>query len=153
MGLSFPPPHHQQAADPVRFLESKKDGVRLRPPEDTLAVDAFLILRPPLPPEEIREALIRAIGHSGKLYDFVFDFRCSDRLACTELVYRAYHHCGPVEFSLCEVGGRMCLPAEELINQSLAQGFKIVASCGIGSGGILKGLKAELAVHNSRAGW
>ncbi|MEP4077743.1 YiiX/YebB-like N1pC/P60 family cysteine hydrolase [Haloferula sp.] len=152
MGLEFPPPHQGNAADPVCFLESKKDGVRLRSAEDTLEVDAFMILRPPLPASEICEALTRAIGHSGKLYDFVFDFRCSDRLACTELVYRAYHQCGPLEFSLCEAGGRMCLPAEELINQSLSQGFKVVASCGLGSGGILKGLKAELAVHNTRAG-
>ena len=152
MGLGFPPPHQVAAADPVRFLESKKDGVRLRPAEDTLAVDAFLILRPPLEAPEIHEALTRAVGHAGKLYDFVFDFRCSDRLACTELVYRAYHQCGPLEFSLREAGGRMCLPAEELISQSLAQGFKVIASCGIGSGGILEGEKAELAVQNSRAG-
>ncbi|MGB6223469.1 MAG: YiiX/YebB-like N1pC/P60 family cysteine hydrolase [Haloferula sp.] len=150
--LDFPPPHRAHAADPVCFLESKKDGVRLRPAEDTLAVDAFLILRPPLEPAEIREALTRAIGHSGKLYDFVFDFRCSDRLACTELVYRAYHHCGPLIFSLKEAGGRMCLPAEELIHQCLAQGFKVIATGGLGSGGILTGMKAELALHNSRSG-
>lgn len=152
MGLVFPPPHQHHAADPVRFLESKKDGVRLRHAEETLAVDAFLILRPPLETDEIKEALIRAMAHHGKLYDFVFDFRCSDCIACTELVYRAYHRCGPLEFSLREVGGRMALPAEELISQALAQGFKVVASCNIGTGGILKGLKAELALHNTRAG-
>lgn len=153
LGLVFPPPHQHQANDPVRFLESKKDGVRLRHAEETLAVDAFIIIRPPLETTQIKEALVRAMGHHGKLYDFVFDFRCSDCIACTELVYRAYHRCGPLEFSLREVGGRMALPAEELISQALAQGFKVVASCNIGSGGILKGLKAELALHNTRAGW
>ncbi|WP_379711600.1 YiiX/YebB-like N1pC/P60 family cysteine hydrolase [Haloferula chungangensis] len=152
MGLVFPPPHQSQSADPVRFLESKKDGVRLRQAEETLAVDAFMILRPALDAAEIMEALTRAMGHCGKLYDFVFDFRCSDCIACTELVYRAYHHCGPLEFSLREVGGRMALPAEELIHQALEQGFEVVASCNVGTAGILKGLKAELALHHSRSG-
>lgn len=152
IGLQLTPTLCKQAADPVRFLESKKDGVLLRPPEDTLAVDAFIILRPPLAAADRAVALARAIQHSGKYYDFVFDFRKSDRLACTELIYRAYHHCGPLTFTLKESGGRLCLPAEEMIEQSLKQGFKVVASCGIGSGGILLGEKAELALHSSRSG-
>ncbi|MEM9238168.1 MAG: YiiX/YebB-like N1pC/P60 family cysteine hydrolase [Verrucomicrobiota bacterium] len=152
MGLQFPVSFAGQLTDPICFLESKKDGVRLRPAEDTLAVDAFVILRPSLETAEIGEALGRAIGHAGKLYDFVFDFRCSDRLACTEVIYRTYHHCGPLEFELIETGGRWCLPAEELIAQALEQRFTVVATCGIGSGGLIKGRKAELALHATRTG-
>jgi hypothetical protein len=50
------------------------------------------------------------------------------------------------------VGGRLCLPAEELIHQALEQGFEVLLSCGIGSGGLLRGQRAELALHSSRAG-
>lgn len=134
------------------FLEARKDGVRFRVAEDTLAVDAFVILRPPLAADELAEALRRAARHAGKLYDFVFDFRHGERLACTEVVYRAFHGCGPLSFKLIETGGRLCLPAEELIDQSLTQGFEVVACAGLGHGGLLGGSRAELALHASRCG-
>ncbi|MGB0745049.1 MAG: YiiX/YebB-like N1pC/P60 family cysteine hydrolase, partial [Opitutales bacterium] len=104
----------------IRFLESKRDGVRLRPPEDTLQVDTFVVLRPKIGAEAIAEAIARGLTHAGKLYDFIFDFTAADRLACTELVYRSYHGVGPVRFELQFHAGRVCLSAEDLINQSIA---------------------------------
>jgi hypothetical protein len=139
------------AEDPVLFLEAKKDGVRLRPADDTLAVDALVVLRPPLPPVELAGALRRALQHAGKGFDFSFDFRNADRLACTELVYRSYHGVGGLAFSLVETGGRKCLPAEELLSQGLAQGFRVVAACGIGKDQIATGTRAELLLHASRS--
>lgn len=138
--------------DPARFLEAKKDGVRFRPAEETLAVDRLVILRPPLEPGEIAGALARVGRHAGKLYDFVFDFRKSDRLVCTEVVYRAYHEVAGLDFQLIESGGRLCLPAEELIEQSLERGFKIVATANLGRDGVLTGTAAETALHSARAG-
>jgi hypothetical protein len=110
------------AADSVRFLESKRDGVRLRPADDTLQVDAFVVLRPTFEDSQIAEAIQRGLTHVGKLYDFIFDFTASDRLACTELVYRSYHSVGPVELALQPHAGRHCLSAEDLINQAVGQG-------------------------------
>ncbi len=123
-------PSHPLATDPVRFVEAKKDGVRFRPPEDTLAVDECAILRPNLPHPAIAHAVTQAMSHQGKLYDFLFDFRKSDRLACTELVYRAYHGTANLHFQLREIAGRWCLSAEELASQALAHGFHVVALCG-----------------------
>lgn len=137
---------------PGDFLEAKKDGVRFRAAEETLEVDAFIILRPPLDEGTTAAALRTAGSHAGKDYDFVFDFRTSTRLACTEVVYRAYHGAGGLSFNLIETAGRHCLPAEELIQQALQQGFRIVASCGIGKGGWLSGRDAELALHRTRCG-
>jgi hypothetical protein len=134
------------------FLEAKKDGVRRRPAEETLEVDALVVLRPPLEAAAIDEALARALTHEGKLYDFTFDFRTSHRLACTEVIYRSYHQCGPIEFQLREVGGRLCLTAEELIAQALQQRFEVVLACGIGSAPMLFGQHAELALLSCRAG-
>jgi hypothetical protein len=151
LGVILPPPLERLAAGPVRFLEAKKDGVLLRPAEETLAVDAFLILRPPLDPGLLAAALARAMDHHGKPYDFSFDFRKSDRLVCTEVVYRAYHGCGPVSFQLREVSARPCLPAEELIAQSLEQGFRVAAACGLGRGEIVTGTRAELVFHSHRS--
>lgn len=137
----------------IHFLEAKKDGVRFRPAEETLAVDSIVVLRPPLNGAKVCQALDRAVHHVGKPYDFVFDFRTSDRLVCTEVVYRAYHGCGRVAFSLLETSGRLCLPAEELIAQALAQGFSVVGVAGLGEeGGWKRGLAAETALHSSRCG-
>jgi len=110
-------------ADGICFLEAKKDGVLFRPMEDTMQVDAFIVLRPQLAPDQIAEALTRAMGHEGKLYDFSFDFCKTDRLACTEVVYRAYHGVGTIEFELHRVTGRSCISAEDLIEQALGAGY------------------------------
>lgn len=109
--------------DAIRFLEAKKDGVKLRPPEDTLQVDAFLVLRPNVTDAQKAEAVSRCLTHAGKHYDFVFDFSASDRLACTELVYRSYHGVGDVSFVLGSHAGRYCLSAEDLINQAVGGGW------------------------------
>lgn len=137
-------------AEGARFLEAKKDGVRLRPATETLQVDAFVVLRPPLSPVGISEGVVRAMRHAGKPYDFSFDFRGSERLACTEVIYRGYHGVGGLAFELIETGGRKCLPAEELIAQALAQGFRVVAVCGIGKNEFVAGNRAELLLHSSR---
>ncbi len=114
------------------ILEAKKDGVRLRQIKETLQVDAFVLLRPKLKPEQIQAALATARSHAGKLYDFVFDFSTSDRLVCTEVIYRTYHGIGPVNFDLVLEAGRHCLSAEELINQGVTQGwFEVVALYGV----------------------
>lgn len=143
---------HAAAPGEGDFLEARKDGVRFRPLGDTLQVDAFIILRPPVGEGGVEEALGRARVHAGKPYDFAFDFRRSDRLACTEVVYRGYHGVENLRFDLVETGGRRCLPAEDLIHQALQQGFRVVAACGIGSAGWLTGQAAELALHQSRCG-
>lgn len=152
LGLALSPGLERFVAYPVRFLEAKKDGVLFRPAEETLAVDCVVILRPPLEREHRVNALKRASGHAGKRYDFVFDFRTSDRLACTEVVYRAFHGQGGLHFELIPAGGRLCLPAEALIHQALEQGFRVVATCGIGKGGVLRGRAAEMALHGTRCG-
>ena len=113
----------------VSVLEAKKDGVLFRGLGETLAVDAFLVLRPKIAREDLRVALERAVTHEGKLYDFVFDFRTADRLVCTEVVYRAYHGVGEFRFELSQRSGRHCLSAEDLIRQGVAKGLFEVLMC------------------------
>lgn len=132
------------------FLEAKKDGVKIRPTGETLQVDALLLLRPRLGRDEVRQALARALTHSGKPYDYLFDFRTADRLVCTEVVYRAYHGVGGLRFELRDVGGRLCLPAEEFLTQSLGGGFELVAAAGLRGEVLLSGSEALQALAETR---
>jgi hypothetical protein len=136
--------------DEVLFLEAKKDGVKLRPPEDTLQVDAFVVLRPALTDELKAEAISRCLTHTGKQYDFLFDFSTSDRLACTELVYRSYHGVGEVVFKLESYAGRFCLPAEALINQAVGNGwFEPVLIYGVKGNDWIEGNAARTVLKQS----
>ena len=103
----------------ICVLEARKDGVRLRPLADTLSVDVFVVLRPGISADGIAQAIDRAVLHEGKLYNFDFDFFNSDRLVCTEVVYRAFDGIDGVQMPLFERGGRKTLSAEDLLDFAL----------------------------------
>jgi hypothetical protein len=112
-------------------LEALKDGVLFRPLEETLAVDAVAVIRPRLDESEIARGLARAVLHEGKGYDFDFDFFRSDRLVCTEVVYRAYDGLGTVHIPLRERSGRPTVSAEDLLGLAVdGAGFEPVAVVG-----------------------
>ena len=120
---------------PISVLEAKKDGVLFRELSETLSVDACTVIRPKLSPEAVREALVRAISHEGKEYDFEFDFRRSDKLVCTEVIYRGFHNCNQIQFELSERAGRVCLSAEDLLDRAIdGSFFDVVAIYGAGYG-------------------
>jgi hypothetical protein len=100
-------------------LEALKDGVRFRPISQTLAVDNFVVIRPNLNREKIANAIERVCQHEGKLYNFDFDFFSSDRLVCSEVVYRAYDGLGNIKFTLRERAGRQTLSPEDIVEYAL----------------------------------
>lgn len=137
-------------AEDADIIEAKKDGVLLRDIDETLQVDAFVILRPKLDPHQINEALTRARSHEGKLYDFIFDFSTADRLVCTEVIYRTYNGVGPIDFQLGRQAGRYCLSAEDLLNQSLGSDwFEVVAIYGLQGDVLQKSAAAEARLRAS----
>ena len=95
-------------------LESMKDGVLLRSWMSPLASDSVVVLRPQLDEEAITQAMQRVMVHVGKDYDFDFDFARSDRLVCTEVVYRAYDGLGQMRLPLTRRAGRMTLSGYDL---------------------------------------
>jgi len=100
-------------------LEALKDGVRFRPLTETLAVDNFLVLRPNIDDDQVRIGIERVIAHEGKLYNFDFDFFSSDRLVCSEVVYRAFDGLGSLTFPLIERAGRHTLSPEDLVDLAI----------------------------------
>ena len=119
LGIAVPAGKRALWVDDVCTLEALKDGVRLRRLSDTLAVDFFVVLRPTLSADTIREAIERGIAHEGKMYNFDFDFFSSDRLVCTEVVYRAYDGLEGLSFPLKDRAGRKTLSAEDLLDFAL----------------------------------
>ena len=116
----------------ICILEARKDGVRLRSLAESLSVDKFVVLRPNLDIASIDKAIGRVLAHQGKMYNFDFDFFSSDRIVCTELVYRAYDGLGNLNFPLSERAGRKALSAESLINYALETAtFEPVAIFGV----------------------
>ena len=111
---------------PHRVLEALKDGVRIRSLASPFSSDAVAVLRPRIASSHIAKAIHRGFFHADKPYDFDFDFTRSDRMVCTEVVYRAYEGIGDLHFELTRRAGRMTLSAEDLINKALRQdGFEV----------------------------
>ncbi len=106
-------------SEPRRVLEALKDGVRIRSLASPFASDALIVLRPQLSETEIGQAILRGMFHESKPYDFDFDFTRSDRLVCTEVVYRSYEQIGGMNFNLTRRAGRLTLSAEDLIGMAL----------------------------------
>jgi len=143
-------PHAALYLGDGKTLEAKKDGVRVRDIQETLHVDAVVALRPPVAEVRLPDIITRAMQHAGKPYDFLFDFRTADRLACTEVIYRTYQGIDGIHFALTEVGGRLCLPAEVFLDQALAADFRILATGGIGQNILQFGEAAQLAFQQTR---
>ncbi len=95
-------------------LEAISEGVVFTSLEESMGgADAVAVFRPRLPPERVREAVVRAVSQQGKPYDFDFDFFSTDRLVCTEVVYQAYQE--SIRFPLQDIMGRRTLPALDIV--------------------------------------
>lgn len=115
--------------DSGRVVEALKDGVWIRSLASPFAADAIAVIRPRLPETVVCEAIARALFHDGKPYDFDFDLTRSDRLVCTEVVYRSYEGLAGVHFPLTQRAGRMTLAAEDLLRMALNnEHFEVVAA-------------------------
>lgn len=130
--IKVEPAKEHRWVDDICILEARKDGVLLRSLRETLSVDVFVVLRPNIDPDSICRAVERALMHEGKEYNFDFDFFNSDRVVCTELVYRSYDGLDDLEIPLQERGGRRTLSAEDLLDFAMDTGaFTPVAIFGV----------------------
>ena len=112
-----------ERGEPRRVVEAQKDGVWIRSLHSPLTCDALAVIRPRIGQDDVARALVRALFHDGKPYDFDFDFTRSDRLVCTEVVYRAYEGVGGIRFELTRRAGRMTLGAQDILTLALEHRF------------------------------
>ncbi|MFK7856011.1 MAG: YiiX/YebB-like N1pC/P60 family cysteine hydrolase [Granulosicoccus sp.] len=107
--------HNRWCADRC-VLEALKDGVRFRPLSETLNVDHVVVLRPAISNDAIKQGIERVVCHEGKPYNFDFDFFSSEKLVCTEVIYRAFDGLENLHFPLTQRSGRQTLSAEDILN-------------------------------------
>ena len=114
--------------EPRRVLEAMADGVWIRSVQSPLKSDAIAVVRPMLSDGDLVTALGRGMFHEGKQYDFDFDFTRSDKLVCSEVIYRTYEGVGGIEFNLTSRAGRLTLASEDILDLAIdRRGFEPVA--------------------------
>jgi 1-acyl-sn-glycerol-3-phosphate acyltransferase len=105
------------------IIEAISEGVVFTSMEHSVGeADAAAFLRPNIPEARLREVIARAFSHVGKPYDFEFDFFSTDKLVCSEVVYRAYD--GDIQLPLVTVMGRKTLPPIEIVRQCVQERAK-----------------------------
>jgi muconolactone delta-isomerase len=101
-----------------RVIEVVSAGVIFSPLEHTAAADDLAVLRPRVSESRKNAAIAQAFSHYGKPYDFDFDFFSTDKLVCSELVYRAYDepvHGEGIRFPIVRIMGRDTMPPDEVV--------------------------------------
>jgi hypothetical protein len=102
---------------PQRVIEAIGEGVVFQPFEVSGHADYMAALRPRLSPRARLLAVLRALSHHGKPYDYNFEFSTDETVVCSELVYKAlapYGSEGGLVFDLTEQSGRFVLPPNEI---------------------------------------
>lgn len=100
-----------------RVIEAIGEGVVLQPFEVSGHADSMAALRPRLSGEARLRAILRALSHHGKPYDYNFEFSTDETVVCSELVYKALAKHGPeggLVFDLSEQNGRYVLPPNDI---------------------------------------
>lgn len=104
---------------PAKVIEALAAGVVLNPLTRSLHADHVVAFRPCLNPSERLQTIDDVFSHLGKPYDFEFDLSRSDRLVCTELLYRALHGKGRIEFTPQVRVGRLTISADDIVSAAL----------------------------------
>jgi hypothetical protein len=81
------------------------------------SADYLAVLRPRINKQEKLSALLRALQHHQKPYDFDFDFATDNSLVCSELVYKSLHGIGGIHFLLRPNSGRLVLTPNQLVQK------------------------------------
>ena len=93
-----------------RVLEALRDGVVFTALETSANADYLAVLRPRISREDKFKAVLAALSHTGKPYDYNFDFATDGALVCSELVYKSYGAVAGLTFDLTTINGRLILP-------------------------------------------
>ncbi|WOO39263.1 YiiX/YebB-like N1pC/P60 family cysteine hydrolase [Rubellicoccus peritrichatus] len=102
------------AGDNYCILEAIKPGVVLNTLEESAHADALCVLRPRVTKEQKFEAILKAMAHYGKPYDYDFEFATDNALVCSEVIYKAYDGADGMTLETIIMNGRNLLPPNRI---------------------------------------
>lgn len=111
----FLPLHDEIRAGKV-FIEAVRPLVRMVTPQELLQVDAVALLRPDLNLSVRRRAAKTLISKLGLPFDYWFDNRTPDVLACTELIGLAMPE---LDFTITTAYGRPAAMPDDVVAQAI----------------------------------
>jgi uncharacterized protein YycO len=95
-------------------IEALRPGVIVQSLQASAAADSLAVLRPKVSKADRWQAVVAALSHYGKPYNYQFDFRIDSALVCSQLVYKAYETIAGVQLEPRMSGGRLLLSPNEL---------------------------------------
>lgn len=101
-------------------VESQTHGTLVQSIESSASVDYLGVMRTKLSKQDILEAILTALGHYGKKYDYAFDLDTKNEIYCSELVYDAYLKTSKnkgIVFPKPVVSGRPMVPPSAIIEK------------------------------------
>ena len=95
-------------------IEAMRPGVIVQSLQASGAADSIAVLRPKISKPDRWRAVVAALPHYGKPYNYEFDFRTDSALVCSQLIYKAYETIGGVRLEPKMSSGRLLLSPNEI---------------------------------------
>jgi len=95
-------------------IEALRPGVVLQSLYASAGADSLAVLRPKISKSERWKAVLSALPHHGKPYNYQFDFRTESALVCSQLVYKAYETIEGLQLEPKMNSGRLLLSPNEI---------------------------------------
>lgn len=96
------------------IMEALGPGVVLQTLAASATADSLAVLRPQVSKADRWKALLSALPHFGKPYNYQFDFRIDTALVCSQLIHKAYEAIESIELEPRMNGGRLLLSPNEI---------------------------------------
>jgi hypothetical protein len=95
-------------------IEALRPGVIVQSLAASATADSLAVLRPKVSKSDRWQAVVEAMSHYGKPYNYQFDFRTDSALVCSQLVFKAYEMSSGLRLEPKISGGRLLLSPNEI---------------------------------------
>jgi len=141
-------------------IEALRPGVIVQSLHASAGADSLAVLRPRISKAERWKAVLAALPHHGKPYNYQFDFRTETALVCSQLVYKAYEAIEKLQLEPRMSGGRLLLSPNEIaqkfdreLGAETSELDLVLFLDGVGVGEIVKRGSEEFRGSWSRPKW
>lgn len=95
-------------------IEALRPGVIVQSLQNSATADSLAVLRPNVGKSDRWQAIVAALSHYGKPYNYDFDFRTDSALVCSQLIYKAYEMSSGLRLKPQMSSGRLLLSPNEI---------------------------------------